>query len=505
MTTFPSPSLGPHIGRYVVHEAIASGGMGTVHLGRAVGPRGFQRVVAIKRMHAHLAAETSAVEAFYQEALLAARVRHPNVVSTLDVVHHDGHLFLVLEYVAGVSLGQIAKEAKRRGTNLPPAIVSGILCGVLHGLHAAHEAVDEEGRPLRMIHRDVSPQNILVGTDGAGRLLDFGIAKASVRAPSVPATLSGCVKGKRGYFSPEQRLGLPLDRRSDVFTAGVVLWESLTGRRLIDEEGPLLVSLPLPRPPSSLVEGLPEGLDDVVLRALKPAPKDRFATARALAIALETACPPATPWQVSDWLQGWMAPELAEVARRVARMESEVPAPLAPPAANLSRDAVTVAQRVAITTLAATTVATSTGDGLAEGEAPSPRDIPGLVPARRLATRGVVATVLAAVMALSAAALVRVGRPVTEAAVRQGAPRALAARPEVQGPGLRHRVARPHPTRVATLIFPPLPSPAAAGPAVVEPPVVEPEARQEPPPAAGSAPTEEQPREDRTAYAAPPP
>src|SRR5262245_51026591 len=169
------------IGRYALHGELASGGMATVHLGRLLGPVGFSRTVAIKRLHAQYAQDPEFVSMFLDEARLAARIRHPNVVPTLDVVATSGELFLVMEYVPGESLSRLARAARDRMERMPPRIVSAIMSGVLHGLHAAHEAKSERGEPLGIVHRDVSPQNVLVGTDGVARVLDFGVAKAAGR------------------------------------------------------------------------------------------------------------------------------------------------------------------------------------------------------------------------------------------------------------------------------------------------------------------------------------
>src|SRR5262245_394878 len=150
--------------------------MATVHLGRLLGPVGFSRTVAIKRLHAQFATDPEFVSMFLDEARLAARIRHPNVVPTLDVVATEGELFVVMEYVHGESLSRLIKEEARNGRRIPPRIAASLISGTLQGLHAAHEARDERGNPLNIVHRDVSPQNILVGSDGIARVLDFGVA-----------------------------------------------------------------------------------------------------------------------------------------------------------------------------------------------------------------------------------------------------------------------------------------------------------------------------------------
>jgi serine/threonine-protein kinase len=189
------------VGRYVLYGEIASGGMATVHFGRLLGPAGFARPVAIKRLHAQFARDPDFVKMFFDEARLAARIAHPNVVPTLDVVAADGEVFLVMEYVRGASLAQLIRTVRRSGERVQPLICVGIVSGMLHGLHAAHEARNDRGERMDLVHRDVSPQNVLVGTDGVPRLLDFGVAKASGR---LQTTRDGQLKGKLAYMAPEQ-------------------------------------------------------------------------------------------------------------------------------------------------------------------------------------------------------------------------------------------------------------------------------------------------------------
>jgi len=197
----PSEKAVRVVGRYALYAEIAAGGMATVHFGRLLGPVGFSRTVAIKRLHPQFAKDPEFVSMFLDEARLAARIRHPNVVPTLDVVATQGELFLVMDYVQGESLSRLIRAARERGHRIPPRIVSSILTGALHGLHAAHEAKNERGEPLNIVHRDISPQNVLVGSDGVPRVLDFGVAKAAGR---VQTTREGQLKGKLAYMAPEQ-------------------------------------------------------------------------------------------------------------------------------------------------------------------------------------------------------------------------------------------------------------------------------------------------------------
>ena len=310
-------------GRYTFHGEIAAGGMATVHIGRMKGTAGFSKMVAIKRLHAQYAKDPDFVSMFLDEARLAARVHHPNVVQPLDVIAEDGEVFLVMEYVRGESLSKLLRALVPRGDLMPVKIAAAIMVGVLHGLHAAHEATNERGEKLGIVHRDMSPQNVLVGTDGIARVLDFGIAKAETRSYQ---TRDGDLKGKLAYMSPEQLTGeSPVDRRTDIFAASIVLWEVLTGRRLFDSDyqSAILARVRSPdiEPPSKYVSDLPKQLDELVLRGLSRDPTNRFTTAREMAILLETCLPLATPSRVGEWVEEVAAENLAARSVRIAEIE----------------------------------------------------------------------------------------------------------------------------------------------------------------------------------------
>jgi serine/threonine protein kinase len=290
-------------GRYELHGVIGAGGMATVHCGRLLGPAGFNRVVAIKRLHPYLASDRQLADRFMDEARLATRIRHANVVQTIDVVVDGEDCLVVMEYIAGATLSRLLQVACQEEDPPPPRIVSAILSGVLHGLHAAHQAKTERGEPLCIVHRDVSPQNILVGLDGIARILDFGIAKAIGRSAVTP---DNQVRGKVSYMAPEQVSGRPVGPTTDVFASAIVLWETLVGRRLfLDEthaktlENMLTMRI---EPPSRFVPSLPRELDAVVLRGLERTPAKRFASARKMALALEQAVAPASPAEVGAWV-----------------------------------------------------------------------------------------------------------------------------------------------------------------------------------------------------------
>jgi serine/threonine-protein kinase len=264
---------------------------------------------------------------FLDEARLASRAQHPNVVATLDVVADVNEVYLVMEYVRGEALSKLWRNSNEFGRQIPADIASSIICDLLNGLHAAHEARSESGEPLGIVHRDVSPQNVLVGRDGIARVLDFGVAKAAQRAQS---TREGQVKGKLGYMSPEQLNAKAVDRRADIFAAGVIAWETLCGERLFigDDAGEIigkLLSGAIEAPNDVLIRAgkqkIPQDVNDAVLKALARDPEQRFATARDFAIALEAAIVVAPPHKVGEWVQELAGPELDARMRKVEQIE----------------------------------------------------------------------------------------------------------------------------------------------------------------------------------------
>jgi len=310
------------IGRYALYDVIASGGMASVHIGRLIGPVGFARTVAIKRLHPNFACDPEFVAMLLDEARLAARIRHPNVVPTLDIVAEGKEILLVMEYVVGESLMHLLRSARTAGQPPPLPIVVDIMVGVLNGLHAAHEATDERGDALNIVHRDVSPHNILVGTDGSARVLDFGIAKASNR---IHQTQGSQVKGKLRYMPAEQMLGRKVTRAADIYSASVVLWEALAGRRFFDAEQDAEVMYRVlegaSQPPSAVRGDIPRELDEIVVRGMSKNPDDRYPTAKAMANALEAAAPAVTRSTVSDWVFVTVGRRLEEREERVAAVE----------------------------------------------------------------------------------------------------------------------------------------------------------------------------------------
>lgn len=311
------------VGRYALYGEIAAGGMATVHVGRLLGPSGFARTVAIKRLHPQFARDPEFVSMFLDEARLAARVQHPNVVATIDVVATEGELFLIMDYVRGEPLSRLVRIAAKHNERIPPRVCASIMCGFLHGLHAAHEAKNERGDLLSLIHRDVSPQNVLVGTDGVARVLDFGVAKAAGR---VQVTRDGQIKGKLAYMPPEQLHGREISRQVDIYASAVVLWEALTAERLFkgENEADTLKKIlrGVVQPPSQIVPGLHKSFDDVIMRGLGKV-EGGYTTAREMAIALEKCVGIASPTEVGEWVERVAGDILAERESRIAEIESE--------------------------------------------------------------------------------------------------------------------------------------------------------------------------------------
>jgi serine/threonine-protein kinase len=302
---------------------IASGGMATVHLGRLTGPLGFARTVAIKRLRPELAADPELATMLVDEARLAGRVQHPNVVPVIDVLHEDDEVLLVMEYVQGLPLSQLLKAATNRSERLAVPVAANIVAGALFGLHAAHETKSDAGEPLGIVHRDVSPQNILVGIDGVTRVLDFGVAKAAGR---ITVTRENQVKGKLRYMAPEQVRSREVGPWTDVWSACVVLWEALTGKMLFDGDNDLALlkqvlekRIPSPR---SIVPAIPEALSRAVLEGLERDPAARLGSALELATRIERAVGPVSAREIAGCVRRLAGDRLDEQARRVAQVES---------------------------------------------------------------------------------------------------------------------------------------------------------------------------------------
>jgi len=284
---------GRFLGRYELLMPIAQGGMAAVWAARLRGSRGFQKVVAIKTILPTLSDDPRFEQMFLDEAALASRIRHSNVVQVADLGEDQGLLYQVMEWIDGQALNALLRETKG-GRGLPYPIAAKIMIGVCEGLHAAHEMKDDSGSCVGLVHRDVSPQNILVSVDGVPKVVDFGVAKAS--SLSGVRTTAGTFKGKPAYMAPEQILGGEVDRRADIFALGTVLYLITTGKHPFRGESEMatlhrVVEGNPPTKPTELVSGYPSGLEFVVLKAVSRKPEDRFATASDMARALMQAVP----------------------------------------------------------------------------------------------------------------------------------------------------------------------------------------------------------------------
>lgn len=321
------------VGRYDIFGLISAGGMARVHFGRLNADGGFGRIVAVKSIHRGLIADARIGKMLEDEARLLSKIHHPNVIAPIDVIVSDAELFLVLEYVPGATLSELFAVAKEKKEPLPIPVAVRAVADMLHGLHAAHELRNPEGDSLNVIHRDVSPENLLVGVDGVGRVFDFGIAKSEDRAQRT--TEDGIVKGKLPYMAPEQLGGAAVDRRVDIYAAGVVLWEALAARRLFRSETPTAlvseVMVGATKPPSVYRSDVPDTLDAITMRALSLVPTERFESAHEMAIALEQAIGQMRPADLAEWVASFDDEHLNERAAKVQMIEQAPP--LAEPAA----------------------------------------------------------------------------------------------------------------------------------------------------------------------------
>ncbi|MEN9799244.1 MAG: hypothetical protein RL653_2940 [Pseudomonadota bacterium] len=303
-------------GRYELLRKLATGGMGEIYLARQAGPVGFEKLLVVKRILPHLSEEDEFIQMFFDEARIAAALNHPNVAQLFDLGEVDGSHYIAMEYVAGESTRAVRARCNERGEPLPIGLACRVFADAACGLDFAHSARSSNGAPLQLIHRDVSPQNILVAFNGAVKLIDFGVAKA---AGKLTHTATGAVKGKYAYMSPEQAKGEPLDGRSDLFGLATVFWETLTGERLWKRDSELntmkaVVKEPAP-PPSSVNPDVSPALDALVLKALQKKRNDRFASCGEFQLAVEdfviSERLPATTRHLSLWMLKMFAEEAA--------------------------------------------------------------------------------------------------------------------------------------------------------------------------------------------------
>jgi serine/threonine-protein kinase len=302
---------GGHLGRYRIERRLGIGGMAEVHLAWQIGPGGFERRVALKQPLPHITEDPTLLAAFLDEARLASSMQHPCIAAILEIGRDGNSYFMAMEYIDGLSLRALLRAFKHEAVPLPRALA--VMDSLLRALEAAHRATDAHGAPLRLVHRDVTPANVMVSTDGDIKLVDFGIALAASR---LQITRAGTVKGTAAYMSPEQRAGRDVDHRSDVFGAGLLLYELLAGYRPWPDGAPVAAPPMIPPAP------VPDAVMAVITRALAWPPGDRFASAEAMRTALLDACRPVAPAEHADLAQWVIA----------GRQQLDAPAPLIPTA-----------------------------------------------------------------------------------------------------------------------------------------------------------------------------
>jgi serine/threonine protein kinase len=308
---------GKELGRYELLVPIAKGGMAQVWAARLLGTRGFTKLVAIKVILPGGMDNARLEQMFLEEASLAASIHHPNVVETLELGEHEGTLYLVMEWVEGESLHYVQNRALERG-GVPLTVAVNLVGQACRGLHAAHELCGEDGRHLGIVHRDISPQNVLITYTGTAKIVDFGIAKATGRASTL--TEAGEIKGKVAYMSPEQVRGAPLDRRSDLFALGILLFSLTTGTHPFKGTNPgetvkrIVCGEPIGLP-SELVPDYPKALEAVVMKALCEEAEKRFSSAEEMLAALEDALPKCLDSSAANQVKQYLHELLGDRAR----------------------------------------------------------------------------------------------------------------------------------------------------------------------------------------------
>ncbi len=310
------------LGGIQILSELSRGGMGEVLLGRKVGAHGFEKLVAVKTIKRELFGRDDVRKMFLDEARIMARLDHPSIVQVHDFGEDDGLLYLAMEYVAGAPLSKLVEPGP-----VPASVAARIVADVCRGLHAAHELKSADERPLHLVHRDVSPQNLVLTFEGRIKILDFGVAL--VRNREAPVTEIGRIKGKAAYLAPEQLDGSRIDRRADLYAAGVVLYELLTGRRLFDVD---TLDRPTLAPPSRINPEVPPELDHLVMRALASDPDQRFADGREMATALEEAVRSAPATLLADYAEERLEEERRAHEVQIRALLSGLPAPPPTPA-----------------------------------------------------------------------------------------------------------------------------------------------------------------------------
>ena len=307
------------LGGFRLLREIACGGMATVYMAHRSGPAGFGQAAAVKVIHPHLARDREFVEMFLDEARIVSCINHPNVCRVLDFGKAEGTYYLAMEYVMGETWGDVLSALKQRpsASGMIPAILAQVLAQACEGLHAAHEARDAEGRALSIVHRDISPQNLIIGYDGSVRVLDFGIASAAER---LHTTRNGTIKGRFAYMAPEQMRGMPVDRRADLWSLGVVCWEGLAQKRLFKRDTEAETVLAVTQDPLPVLaecgHPVPSAMAKVAFQALSRNRDERYGTAREMGLELSrfasASLVPVGMAEVSLWMSRLFAQRIDE-------------------------------------------------------------------------------------------------------------------------------------------------------------------------------------------------
>ncbi len=313
-------------GKYFLLKKLAEGGMAEIFLAKSLGLEGFERNVVIKRMLSHLTENPEFVSMFLDEARLAARLAHPNIVQITDLGLAEGCYFICMEYLAGEDLSTVLRTAARNRTFVPLRFAARVIADAAHGLHFAHEFADASGKPLKLVHRDVSPSNILVTYAGQVKVLDFGIAKAETRATN---TSAGVVKGKYMYMAPEQADSREVDRRSDVYSLGVSLYEALSNMRPFARDTDLAILQAVLtsqfQPLREVRPDVPAELESIVVKAMQLRPEDRYATAGQMAAELERFIASSTSGSggqsISEFMVGHFSADRVASRTKIATLE----------------------------------------------------------------------------------------------------------------------------------------------------------------------------------------
>ncbi len=322
------PRQGESLGKYNLLRRIGLGGMAEVWLARVTGPGGFAKSLVVKTVLEHHAQNQEFIAQFFDEARLAALLTHPNIAQIFELGEHKGIYFIAMEYVKGQDFQALRKAAADREGGLPSPLLARIACGVCEGLHYAHELADDDGQPLNLVHRDVSPENILISYDGIVKIVDFGIAKASINQVT---TKAGLFKGKLQYAAPQRLLNMPIDRRDDLYSLGGVLYKAATGVPPInaDSDGgmiKMILDADFP-PPREVTPTVPVELERIILKCMEWDPQDRYQTAREIQRDLEhfiaAGGQPITTFEVSQFTRRCFAEEIERASMEIAAADKE--------------------------------------------------------------------------------------------------------------------------------------------------------------------------------------